>query len=575
MKKALLTLSAVVLIICSLVLVSCANDNNTPAGTTSGTTAATTAVTTTNSPDSNLLNASDFVVIRPQSLDSDLALAVKNLRNELNSRLDLSLKIANDLIKKDDTSYITAKEILVGETNRAESAAAMEALTADANATYRIGYDGLKITIVAKDNESFVYAISEFLRLYASSEEKGMLNITDSFSVMGKYSSSVDILENFAAVEILSTSTIQDTKRGRYWPTYGRILQLKHNGENNGTLYATSQWSQKSFPVYKSTDDGKTWSLIAQVSEQLDKTLTANWQPHIFELPCQVGEMPEGTLLLAGCAYKPGVTDTYMCIWRSYDLGKTWEEFTVVDQGGGTDIDDGMYEPFLICDEDGSLVCFYSDETEVWQNGGQRLVFRVSKDGVNWGEKKYCVAPKNTKLRPGMVSVAKMGDNGYILTYEMIGQDGGPTYVKTSDSLTDWGDGSELGHRVATDLGDVTGCTPYIEWTPAGGEYGTVICAGRFGGNKNIGHVMSKLFLSFDLGKNWYAFENPLEYNYDFDNWTTPNFAYSFGFFVGSDGSIYYINNVEPAIEADKQLCSDLKMAKIKIYAPGEYVAKN
>jgi hypothetical protein len=250
----------------------------------------------------------------------------------------------------------------------------MEALNADADATYRIGYDGTKITIVAKDNESLVYAMSEFLRLYVPADTNGAFNIKETFSTMAKYSSSVDILENFAAVEILSTSTIQDTKKGRYWPTYGRILQLQHNGENNGALYATSQWSQKSFPIYKSTDDGKTWKLIAQVSEQLDKTLTANWQPHIFELPCQVGEMPEGTLLLAGCAYKPGVTDTYMCIWRSYDLGKTWEEFTVVDQGGGTDINDGMYEPFLICDEDGSLVCFYSDETEVWQNGGQRLV---------------------------------------------------------------------------------------------------------------------------------------------------------------------------------------------------------
>ena len=53
----------------------------------------------------------------------------------------------------------------------------MEALAADADATYRIGYDGLKITIVAKDNESLVYAMSEFLRLYVPADTNGAFNI--------------------------------------------------------------------------------------------------------------------------------------------------------------------------------------------------------------------------------------------------------------------------------------------------------------------------------------------------------------------------------------------------------------
>ena len=375
----------------------------------------------------------------------------------------------------------------------------------------------------------------------------------------------VTVFANGGGVETLFTSTIHSSTTSVKWPTYERIVQLQHSGENNGILFATGQWAERNFPIYKSVDDGKTWELISKVEEQLDETLTANWQPHIYELPNQVGEMPAGTLLVSGCAIRRDeekrVTDTYMCIWRSYDLGKTWEEFTVVDNGGGTDVDDGMYEPYLICDKDGSLVCFYSDETEVWETNGQRLVFKISKDGVNWGEKQYCVALKDKTLRPGMVSVAKMGDYGYILVYEMIREEGGPVYVKTSDSLTKW-DAEDKGKKITTAEGDFTGCTPYCAWTPAGGKYGAVIAAGRFAEKST--KEGSKLFVSYDLGETWYAFENPLPY--DYKTRSGANYAYSFGFYTGSDGSVYYVNNCFPDFSEHKYIYADMKMAKLRLY---------
>ena len=346
---------------------------------------------------------------------------------------------------------------------------------------------------------------------------------------------------------------------GNKWPTYGRVIELKHSGKKNGRLICTSQWAGKSFPVYLSLDGGRNWSLISEVKETVEPDLIGNWQPDIYELPCAVGDMPEGTLILGGCSHDDGTkTTTKISLWRSFNAGLTWEQFTEIDRGNG--ISDGMYEPFMICDEDGSLVVFYSDETEVSSLGGQRLVFKVSKDGVNWSEKKYCVAPKSKALRPGMVSVAKMGDEGYLIVYEVIGIQGGPVYYKTSKSLTEW-DYASLGTKMKSTGGDITGCTPYCTWTPEGGSHGTVIACGRFG---DINYKeQSKLFLSSDLGKTWVALENPLKW--DYHQSSNANYAYSLGFSVSADGSVYHIANCFPSDAEKKYIHSELTLCRFQI----------
>ena len=160
-----------------------------------------------------------------------------------------------------------------------------------------------------------------------------------------------------------------------------------------------------------------------------------------------------------------------------------------------------------------------------------------------------------------MVSVAKMGNEGYLIVYEMIGEQGGPVYYKTSKKLTEWEDVQSKGTLITAGIKGFTGCTPYCEWTPAGGPMGTVIAAGRFG-NAEV-TTSSDLYLSFDLGKTWTPLPSPLEFDYAQESGA--NYAYSFGFFAGSDGSIYYINNVFPDKEELHYQFSELKIAKIKL----------
>lgn len=510
--------------------------------------------------DGNSIDLSAFTIVHTTTLSKNIRTAINGFRGVVESAIGSELPIKSDSLLKGETPDEDSPEILIGETNRAATTDAISDLSAATKGeNYVIRFTGKKIVIYGANENALLYALRQFVDLYITDSPKGeTIAFSEEFSVLAKCDSSTSVLPNLTVATTEFVATVES--RHAMWPTYGRVIELKYNGENNGTLFATSQWADASFPVYRSTNGGTSWRRIASVSEDLTPGLIGNWQPHLYELPCQIGDMPAGTLLLSGCSHDAENKQTMqISIWRSFDLGKSWEQYTIVDTGNG--LSDGMYEPFLICDEDGSLVCFYSDETEVSKSGGQRLVFRVSKDGKTWGEKKDCVAPTNQGLRPGMVSVAKMGNEGYLIVYEMIGEQGGPVYYKTSKKLTEWEDVQSKGTLITAGIKGFTGCTPYCEWTPAGGPMGTVIAAGRFG-NAEV-TTSSDLYLSFDLGKTWTPLPSPLEFDYAQESGA--NYAYSFGFFAGSDGSIYYINNVFPDKEELHYQFSELKIAKIKL----------
>ena len=63
---------------------------------------------------------------------------------------------------------------------------------------------------------------------------------------------------------------------------------------NDGTTV-----SKQVYPIYKSTDNGESWRLIANVYDK-EYGLLKTSQPCLYELPQQVGDLKAGTLLLAG-----------------------------------------------------------------------------------------------------------------------------------------------------------------------------------------------------------------------------------------------------------------------------------
>ncbi|WP_405608030.1 RICIN domain-containing protein [Streptomyces sp. NBC_00076] len=178
--------------------------------------------------------------------------------------------------------------------------------------------------------------------------------------------------------------------------------------EKSTVVSATGSADQQTLPVYKSDDRGTSWQPLSEVkapaylsSDPQYAKYTSNWtNPYLYTLPQDVGNLKQGTLLLASVVsgddyyYKehkaadPNWTpsndgdrkDLAIALYSSTDEGATWKVVNVVATGGwqggsagatGQNIAaantnkqvDPIWEPYLMVYK-GRLVCYYSDEND-------------------------------------------------------------------------------------------------------------------------------------------------------------------------------------------------------------------
>ncbi|MER5430098.1 RICIN domain-containing protein [Streptomyces sp. NPDC002588] len=178
--------------------------------------------------------------------------------------------------------------------------------------------------------------------------------------------------------------------------------------EKSTVVTATGSADKQTLPVYKSDDHGTTWQALSEVKapaylsgDPQYAKYTSNWtNPYLYVLPQDVGNLKQGTLLLAGVVsgddyyYKehkaadPNWTptndgdrkDLAIALYSSTDDGVTWKVENVVATGGwqggsagavGQNIAaantnhqvDPVWEPYLMVYK-GQLVCYYSDEND-------------------------------------------------------------------------------------------------------------------------------------------------------------------------------------------------------------------
>ncbi|MDQ0061461.1 RICIN domain-containing protein [Paenibacillus harenae] len=327
---------------------------------------------------------------------------------------------------------------------------------------------------------------------------------------------------------------------------YPRLIRLNHSGSANGTLLATFEQSPGNtgnkpvFPIYRSTDDGKTWTHLSDIVDTQNNWGMV-WQPQLFEMPQTIGNVPAGTILAAGYsvqfgsnwAHRYGKIDLY----RSDDHGLTWQFMSNIAQAG--DYDHPIWEPFFAIDNYGNLVCYYSDERQ-HELHSQKLVHQVSTDGgYTWGPVVEDVALADSSLRPGMPVVTKMGNGQYMMVYEVVGMNANPIHFRFSNDGVNWGDPLNVGTKLTSVDGVTPGSSPYVVWSPVGGPKGTLIVSGKF--QVPLSSRGSDYFVNYNYGIGpWYRMQGPLTY-------TSNNMTgYSHSMALSPDGqSIYHINNID------------------------------
>lgn len=351
---------------------------------------------------------------------------------------------------------------------------------------------------------------------------------------------------------------------------YPRVTRLEHAGPGNcsgksqsgrGPLLATFEFypsmsggSEPYFPVYRSTDGGRSWSKFSEIRDTSGKDWGLRYQPTLFELPQQVGPWPAGTVLAVGNSIPirddqsdvpegeiGELGETSLDLYASVDEGETWTYVSTVVTGGKAVPYNGnspVWEPELALDADGNLVCYFADERMGSDDDYNQLVaYKASEDGgQTWGDEEFVAAVPNETTCPGMPTVLKLANDTYMMTYEVVGPDYlfGEVHVKTSPDGRDWGDPTDVGQLVSTADGRRFINGPYITWTPRGGDDGTILISGKqlVDENRELVEGNGEVLLAntnLDGSGDWTPVKAPLSFETEselggriFVGWTTP-----------------------------------------------------
>ncbi|KRL23065.1 DUF5776 domain-containing protein [Lentilactobacillus kisonensis] len=243
---------------------------------------------------------------------------------------------------------------------------------------------------------------------------------------------------------------------------YGRGITTTHQSDQNynGRMYATGEHyvsGTPTFTIFESTDHGGSWNQVGDVKDT-QHGWGMRYQPTLYELPEQVGDMPAGTLICAGNAIPTNLSQTSIDLYKSTDHGRTWTFLSTVDHGGAADLglssNGPVWEPSLLTINH-QLVCYYSDQ----KVKPQTIDHRTSSDGIHWSDEK-----EDANIG-GMPVVAQMANGKYIMSYEgyrsITNNDpnqatGITTWVKYSDNGLDW-DATNPGTKIAGTKG-----SPYV-----------------------------------------------------------------------------------------------------------------
>ncbi|MFJ8107653.1 RICIN domain-containing protein [Streptomyces sp. NPDC096132] len=323
----------------------------------------------------------------------------------------------------------------------------------------------------------------------------------------------------FAIASAPTASAYQPTSTNLYTATNSAacnkspcVLYPKSAQLPSGRIVATFEDSEsapvgQTLPVYKSDDDGTTWSKLTDVkapahlsSDSAYAKYTSNWtNPYLYVLPQDVGSLSAGTLLLASIvsgddyyyqeqkaansSWTPTADgdrkDVALALYASTDDGATWSFKNIIAAGGWQGGSAGsigrtstantyqqvdpVWEPHLLA-HNGRLIAYYSDENDytgydtstgaptldpandtATDSGGQVLLHRTwnGTSSSSWSSPVVDVPGSTVNMGGGKTEI---GD----------GRPGMTTVAPTTDgkwlmTYEYWGGGTNVRYRIADD----------------------------------------------------------------------------------------------------------------------------
>ncbi|WP_265447309.1 sialidase family protein [Flexivirga meconopsidis] len=369
----------------------------------------------------------------------------------------------------------------------------------NAFARYNSGWNSVYQTVTVTPNTT--YALTGWLRTSTNSTEGyigarvpggGPVRNEDRFAAVGDWqrvsvtidsgdATSLDVYgglwasgDTWAQFDDFSLISVGSDQLGAGSNMYPRAIRLQHSGSANGQIIASSSYdAQRVSSIYRSTDDGRTFTKIAAINEP--RAPQGVCCASIYELPQAVGDLPEGTLLFAA-SYGANALPMSLELWASTDHGVTWAKRStaLTATPGGH-----LWEPELRVNAEGQLTMYYSDETRPGHS--QTLMEVFSPDGGRTFGKPYPVVElSDPGARPGMAVVRELKNGTRIMTYEICGSSYGcDVYFRTSSDGADWGNPGAAGTRIVASDGTRFQHTPTITVVDDGSATGKLVLAGQ------------------------------------------------------------------------------------------------
>ncbi|MHC5794628.1 sialidase family protein [Lacisediminihabitans sp. FW035] len=322
-------------------------------------------------------------------------------------------------------------------------------------------------------------------------------------------------------MQIFHQTTVLAGRVDEIGPLYTRLLATDPSGPNAGDLLLTAEVyrdledGRPAFPIYRSSDGGSTWQLIAQVRDDA-LLLGHRHQPVLYELPEPFAGLPAGAILLAGNAIPRDMSSTHLVLYSSTDGGVSWVYRSTIDAGGPAVCDSSaeatttsVWEPDLLLVE-GTLLCYFADERRKPEGMHQSISLRTTTDLQEWSEPTLVKGVPDSVSRPGMfVSTGRMPNGGYGAVMEVVGEPGVPVRWVTSADGIDWGPTDDLGARLVSERGVALTATPNVYWRSEPSGAISVIATGRTAIHPS-GELVNIALLNGDGGRGvWHEIDLP------------------------------------------------------------------